>query len=145
MKKIAIVLSLLFLATSCNREVPKPDHLISEGKMRLILADIYIYRQSNMVVPNARNVKYDQINMAILQKHNVSLDEFKESYDYYVINNFAYADMLTEIKDSLQNFLPPVEEDKKGKELEDDSPKPDKNKTRPKNVPMLKDKVQNVK
>ncbi len=100
-------LMLVFIMAACNREVEKPHDLISRGEMKQIVGEIYVYRQTPQVDPSQSAMQnLDEVNMAILQEHNVSLDRFKRSYKYYVLNDAGYGEFLHEVKDSLEGLLP---------------------------------------
>ncbi len=115
-------LMLVFILAACNREVEKPHDLISRGEMKQIVGEIYVYRQTPQVDPKQSAMQnLDEVNMAVLQEHNVSLDQFKRSYKYYVLENKGYGEFLHEVKDSLEGLLP---KEALKQEKQQDKPKP---------------------
>ena len=44
--------------------------------------------------------------MSILKKHNIPIEQFKSSMEYYMVENTDYENILKEIQDSLRQLLP---------------------------------------
>ena len=106
MKKLVIYILMFFSFLACNKEMEKPEDLIPRETMVSILKDIYVFKQ----VKNYRVSKdlpaEEQANIEVLRKHNVSLDQFRRSYQYYIIDNAAYDVLLDEVKKELEEELP---------------------------------------
>ncbi|MXV37622.1 DUF4296 domain-containing protein [Flavobacteriaceae bacterium Ap0902] len=97
-----ILLSIILVLTSCNEEVEKPDSLIPKEEMKAILKDIYIYRNLNEVsLAKEDKINLDDVNLAVLKKHDQTFASFIESYKYYVIAHASFDEMLVEIKDEI--------------------------------------------
>ncbi|MDG4945668.1 DUF4296 domain-containing protein [Weeksellaceae bacterium KMM 9713] len=107
MKKLIIYSLMFFAFLACNKEMEKPKDLILRETMVSILKDVYVFKQ----VKNYRVAKdlpaEEEANVEVLRKHNVSLDQFKRSYQYYIIDNAAYDVLLDEVKKELEAELPP--------------------------------------
>lgn len=122
----AITFFSLFL--SCNQEIDKPDNLLGKAQMKGILQDIYLYKQiPKTKLLKDKKVTYNEINLSILKKHKVSLEQFQASLQYYVINDAAYDEILTEIKEDFERHLPQEE-----KEMIEDKNPTSKSKEAPK-------------
>lgn len=102
----ALVLIILgFIA--CERPyVEKPSHLISKSDMIEILEDLYLTQQmvnsspsksGNNILDIANNAKY------ILDEHEVSPQEFEDSYKYYFTQPSVYQKMLDKVKNNLKD------------------------------------------
>lgn len=83
-----LILNLLFVA-SCDRQLkrfPKPDRLIEQDKMVLILHDLmvlegHIQSQYPEVTQFQRSMK--KSGEQLLKKYKISPEEFDASMDYY--------------------------------------------------------------
>lgn len=109
MKNWLICIGAFLVFLSCNHELKKPDDLIPEKKMKAIIKDIYLYKQvrnyrlaPNLPIP-------PKTNLALLKKHGVTLEQFQDSYQYYIIDNAAYDEFLEEIRLELEAELPEEE------------------------------------
>lgn len=103
------LLIVFFLIFSCNTEVSKPDNLISKNKLKLVIKDIYLYRQLGSISPSREVPDMVEINNAILQKHGISEEDFESSFRYYVIDGASYGDFLEEVKKELEKEMPLTE------------------------------------
>ena len=110
---------LIFSFLACNQEMEKPKDLIPRAKMISILKDIYLFKQvkNYRLEPNLPDTPH--ANLAILRDHNVSLEQFQRSYQYYIIDDAAYDEILEEIKEEIYSELPPgeIDNDKEGVKL----------------------------
>lgn len=106
MKKLVIYTLMFFTFLACNKEMEKPEDLIPRETMVSILKDVYVFKQ----VKNYRVSKdlpaEEEANIEVLRKHDVSLDQFQRSYQYYIIDNAAYDVLLDEVKKELEGELP---------------------------------------
>ena len=106
MKKLVIYTLMFFTFLACNKEMEKPEDLIPREIMVSILKDVYVFKQ----VKNYRVSKdlpaEEEANIEVLRKHDVSLDQFQRSYQYYIIDNAAYDVLLDEVKKELEGELP---------------------------------------
>lgn len=106
--RILLIFGMMLLGLlSCNKEIEKPKDLIPRKEMKSILKEIYLFKQ----VKNYRIEKdlpdFPKANLAILSEHNVTLEQFQNSYKYYIIDNAAYDKLLEEIKKEMKAELPP--------------------------------------
>lgn len=110
---IFLVLSIL----SCTHTVERPENLISEDQMVRILSDIYIHQQSSYLL-EVENSKPDfaKIDVAIIESHGVKIQDFENSYKYYVLSPETYNDLLTKVRDNLEQKLPKEEQIKRKEE-----------------------------
>jgi hypothetical protein len=81
------LLLLFTLSCSTEEEIPKPENLIPEGQMANILKDICKIEarfQRRLSIKSTTNSElvYHNYNV-IFEEHNVSLTDFKNSYEYY--------------------------------------------------------------
>ena len=129
---IVIFISIIFII-SCNDEIKKPENLIERDEMKAIIKDIYLYRQ----VKNHRIINkmpdFPEMNLAVLDKHGVTLDQFKESYQFYIVDQAKYDEFLLEIKEELEAELPDAAQEKLSKKdsLVKDNKKSRENKVKP--------------
>lgn len=106
MKRFVSILSVFVLLSACNHELEKPSGLIPEDDMKEIVKEIYLYKQvrNYRLAPSLPSAA--DTNLAILDKHGYTLQQFKDSYQYYLIDNAGYDEFLEDIKKDLQRELP---------------------------------------
>lgn len=105
MKKIFVLVLMIVGLTACERPyVDKPSNLISKSDMIEILEELYLTQQMVNSSPstNGNNIK-DIANNAkyILEEHEVSTQDFEESYKYYFTQPQEYQKMLDKVKKKL--------------------------------------------
>ena len=105
MKKVILFLFTL-LVVSCNKEIEKPDNLMRRDVFKSVLAEMYVYKQAPTATNNMPYVEQNKISMSILKKHNIPIEQFKSSMEYYMVENTDYENILKEIQDSLRQLLP---------------------------------------
>lgn len=106
MRAIFVCLLLVFISISCFSEIDKPHDLIERNKMKAIVSDIYYQRALKAAQFQVDSISFQELNRAILQKHEVSLQQFENSMHYYTIKESGYDLFLSEIKDSIQQLVP---------------------------------------
>lgn len=112
MRKLFFIFSIVIF--SCTQNVQKPKNLISEEKMIEVLKDIYIHQQpSYMTETGGKPLDYARLNLSLLDKHDLKLEDFEKSYEYYILNPDIYEAMLVEIRTQLESQLPEEERIKK--------------------------------
>jgi len=85
--RIFIFLIIISIGFSCNNQNKKPDMLIQQTEMSLILTDLtlleatYNTRLIRIADKTERMLKYSE---EILDRHNVSKENFDISYEYYM-------------------------------------------------------------
>ncbi|MDO5656218.1 MAG: DUF4296 domain-containing protein [Flavobacteriaceae bacterium] len=106
MNRLIGLIFVFSMVLACNHELNKPADLIPEKQMKEIIKEIYLYKQvRNYNLANDLPAAA-KTNLAILNRHGVSLDQFKSSYQYYVIDHAAYDKFLEEIQLEIQSEIP---------------------------------------
>ena len=99
---------VLFLALfSFNNSAEKPKNLISKEKLSEVIADFAIYEQAYVIQPK---MNLEDANLFVLKKYNISARDFKDSYNYYILDSKS----LNEIYDNAKKII--WEKDPKMKE-----------------------------
>lgn len=80
--RIFLLFVMLFLQFSCQQLTEKPKNLISKNQMSEIVADLALNDQA-MNFNNEANIEAG--TRFILQKHQVSAQDFTDSYKYYIV------------------------------------------------------------
>lgn len=105
MKKSLLIFLASLLLQACTSPIePAPADLISEKKMTTILVDIHIAesRIENMGLPyDTGAIYYQKLQLEVLKKHQVSLQKFTKSYDYYITNVSELDKIYEKVVDSL--------------------------------------------
>lgn len=81
----------------CNQEIKKPKNLIPQDKMAQIIKDFYIYKNLQPL-SKFQYEEFHQVNAKILDKHSVTYEDFKKSYQYYLIEDQKYKAILEQIE-----------------------------------------------
>ncbi len=89
MKKLIVACSLLFTITSCynvNESMQEvPENLITKDKLITVMTDIQLV-EAGLAVGENRNFRYDlkpKYYKVVLDTHNISLLQLKQSINYY--------------------------------------------------------------
>jgi len=102
----AILALILFLFISCSQKKleSKPSGLLSKDKMTDVLVDIHLAEGA----ADNRKLKSGQIDLMmttrykeLFQKHEITYEEFKVSYDYYMNHAEELAEIYTEVVNKL--------------------------------------------
>ncbi|MBF0596914.1 DUF4296 domain-containing protein [Faecalibacter rhinopitheci] len=107
MRKIFYIFIVSISLSSCSRPyIDTPDNLISKSDMVDILVDIYKSQQminntqsSNQILSIAEGTLY------IFENHDVTRQEFEESYKYYFTQPRVYQKILDQVRDDLYDQL----------------------------------------
>lgn len=92
---------------SCTHIVEEPENLISEDKMADVLTEIYLHQQASYLNASAgKPLDYARLNLSLLEQQGVKLQDFEESYEYYVLNPDLYESILLNVRNKLENKLP---------------------------------------
>lgn len=107
----------VFFVFSCTQTVEQPENLIEKDKMAEILSDVYLHQQSSYLT-EIKNTQPDfaQIDAYLIEKHGATVKEFEESYKFYVLTPEKYNDLLTRVRDILEQKLPEKERLKREEE-----------------------------
>lgn len=109
MKKILCLISLL-LVFSCAENSKRPDVLLSENQMAEVLTELYTIQQSHYLSElNQADIDISKMDVGVLQKHGTTAEEFKENYHYYYLQPDKFKDILTRVRDNLEEMLPEKE------------------------------------
>lgn len=99
MKRLFCIL-FCFSLLSCGTEQPEtPENLLSQAQMVQILADIHTAEaqiESQVVYPDTAIMVFNQQEKAIFEKHEVTEQQFRDTYNYYQ-ENLKQMDALYEI------------------------------------------------
>jgi hypothetical protein len=116
MKRILIFISL-FIFFSCTQTAKEPENLVGEDKMAEILSEIYFYQQSSYLSElKDKKPDYAKIDVHLIEKYGVTVQQFEDSYRYYVLIPEKYNEVLLKVRDKLENQLP---ENERKKRIED--------------------------
>ena len=101
-----IVLSAGFF--SCNeKDIPKPDHLISKKKMTHMLADIHLakaYKQREYNVIDSLQLSSTDLYYSVLAKYNIPDSVFTRSVIYYSSHPKMYEKMYNDVINILKEM-----------------------------------------
>jgi hypothetical protein len=110
MNKVILLLFISFFLACSNSFIKKPNDLIPEDKMELILKDVFLLNSGkvyNKKLFTENNISF-QAN--ILNKHTVDSLQFVESNKYYTYNQDKYLEMLKRIKVDLERERDSIKE-----------------------------------
>ena len=113
MKRILILFFILIIS-ACTKNAEQPENLVSEGKMAGIIAEIYLYQQSGYL-QEIKNSQPDfaKIDAGLIKKHGVEIQDFEESYRFYVLHPDQYNKIMKQVRDILEKQLPEKERQKR--------------------------------
>lgn len=75
------------LLSACENSIKKPDNLIPEEEMALILADVMLLEatyNTKLIRVENKNELMRKFSAEILANHDVTKEAFDASYEYYV-------------------------------------------------------------
>lgn len=82
--KNVIFVFLSFLMFSCVNPIDKPKNLIDENTMAELVAELAINEQMGLASPDFQP---DNQTRYLFQQRQITVQNFKDSYTYYVSNN----------------------------------------------------------
>lgn len=105
-KRFFIILSILFLATSCYKydKPKKPQNLISKDKMVEVILDIRLISSANGRNKSILEKQNLTEKRFIYKKHNIDSIQFAESNAYYSYFVEDYNEIYGKVKDSLEDL-----------------------------------------
>lgn len=119
MKKILLLFFGFLITVSCNKTVTKPANLLPKEKMVEILADVYLHQQQTYLIEaKDDNLDFSKLDAQLIQKHNSNVKDFKESFQYYVLQPEVYSEILLSVRDKLEERLPEDQRHKRREERE---------------------------
>jgi hypothetical protein len=102
MKKFSYFLILILLILSCDKHfVTKPENLIDEDKMILILYDMAVIEAIKVQNPNNLTIIGVDENNYILKKYKIDSLQFSNSNKYYASDLENYSKMYEKIENRL--------------------------------------------
>ncbi|MHC2992977.1 hypothetical protein OB13_15825 [Pontibacter sp. HJ8] len=88
------------LLLGCQKQTTQaPDNLVPQETMVQILADVHIAEaliENRVIYPDTALMTYNQQQQRILASHNVSEEDFRKTYNYY-LENLTLMDKLYEV------------------------------------------------
>ncbi|WP_266205445.1 DUF4296 domain-containing protein [Pontibacter kalidii] len=99
MKRLFSILFCLSLLGCQPQDNQKPKDMIPQEKLVRILADIHTAEaliESSVIYPDTALMTYNQEQEKILEQYNVTQEQFKDTYNYY-LRNLREMDVLYEI------------------------------------------------
>ncbi|WP_276495783.1 DUF4296 domain-containing protein [Pontibacter litorisediminis] len=89
MKRLFSILFCVSLLGCQSQSGEKPKDMIPQEEMVRILADIHTVEamiESNVTYPDTAMMTYNKEQEKILEQHNVTPEQFKSTYNYYLEN-----------------------------------------------------------
>ena len=106
-------LSILLLLFACSPQKAKaPDHLLSQTQMSDIIAEMHLADAiaSGTKAGNVDSVNQEAIslNAFVLEKHQITHEQFMESFDFYrqnpILMDSVYAEVITKLSSQEMEF-----------------------------------------
>ena len=98
---------LLLIVFACQEQVPAPSGLLSKDKMAAVMADFAIYSDAYNI---DRNVNMDDIGHYILQHEDITVKQFSDSYQYYLVRAGRLNDIYERAKKIILKKDPALKE-----------------------------------
>mgnify|MGYP001313583371 FL=1 len=114
MKKLISLVFIIILTVGCHKIVEKPKNLVSQEKMTEVLVQIYLHQQPTYMnqIPSVEWNPTEK-DIQIIQNHGLKVDDFTDSYRYYVVKPEIFSAILLEVRNDLENMLPEEERQKR--------------------------------
>lgn len=114
MKKLISLVFIIILSVGCHKIVEKPKNLVSQEKMTEVLVQIYLHQQPTYMnqIPSVEWNPTEK-DIQIIQNHGLKVDDFTDSYRYYVLKPEIFSAILLEVRNDLENMLPEEERQKR--------------------------------
>lgn len=114
MKKFLVFIVLAISSIGCHENVEKPKDLISEKDIVETLVDIYLHQQPSYMneIPSIE-WNPSETDAQIIKNHGFEIENFKESYRYYVLHPEIFTQILIDVRKQLEDMLPEEERDKR--------------------------------
>lgn len=114
MKKLISLVFIIILLVGCHKIVEKPKNLVSQEKMTEVLVQIYLHQQPTYMnqIPSVEWNPTEK-DIQIIQNHGLKVDDFTDSYRYYVVKPEIFSAILLEVRNELENMLPEEERQKR--------------------------------
>ncbi len=114
MKKLISLVFIIILSVGCHKIVEKPKNLVSQEKMTEVLVQIYLHQQPTYMnqIPSVEWNPTEK-DIQIIQNQGLKVDDFTDSYRYYVVKPEVFSAILLEVRNELENMLPEEERQKR--------------------------------
>lgn len=114
MKKLISLVFIIILSVGCHKIVEKPKNLVSQEKMTEVLVQIYLHQQPTYMnqIPSVEWNPTEK-DIQIIQNHGLKVDDFTDSYRYYIVKPEIFSAILLEVRNELENMLPEEERQKR--------------------------------
>ncbi|MEQ9299171.1 MAG: DUF4296 domain-containing protein [Cyclobacteriaceae bacterium] len=99
-----LVVVLLVTLSSCKREVTAPENLLDKTRMVDVLIDIHLLEaklDALSVDKDSSTVLYRAYEQQIFEKHQISSDLYRESYQWHFNHLHSLNDIYSIVVDSL--------------------------------------------
>jgi hypothetical protein len=108
MKKIFLIFLLFTILISCTSEeksISIPETTLSKEKMVSVMLDIHISEATMNMTPINRNASDRPVpGIDVLQKNNISKEQFDESFIFYTKHPVLLNEIYDEVMDSLSKM-----------------------------------------
>lgn len=104
---ICIMIAVLSLGSCKEKDIQKPDHLISKNKMVHMLADVHLAKacfQHQYNLPDSLRLSSTDLYYSVLAKYNVPDSIFTRSLIYYSSNPKLYEKMYNDVINILKEM-----------------------------------------
>lgn len=107
MKNAILLFSLSVLSISCFHTSEKPKNLVEKSQMVSTLVEIYLHQQTSYMneLPSAEWNPTEN-DAYLINQQGLEIEQFKESYRYYVLRPEEFTEILQGIRSELENKLP---------------------------------------
>lgn len=105
-----LIFVLLFSSCQSVEEPQKPDDLIPEDKLVVVLTDLAILNSAKNF--NRRRLEETGIfpDTYLYEKHDIDSAGLAQSMEYYAKKNEGFEDIFTQVKDNLEEMQTELEE-----------------------------------
>ena len=104
MKNLFLLLSVILLTTACSENADKPENVLSEEELVRIMADMQLaeakVKNLRVSTDSARQL-FSIYELQIFEEWDVTAEQYKESYEYYLSNYELMSDIHTALIDTL--------------------------------------------
>lgn len=123
--KLLFIAIIVFAAACKEKDPPKPEGLLSEEKFSAVMVEVQFAEaldlQRKQIDKDSSETIFSYYK-EIFKRHNISLDEFVNTYDYYIDKPDEMGKIYEQVLDSLNkldaelkiNFAPRFKDDTLG-------------------------------
>jgi hypothetical protein len=103
---LSLLLSLLFVSCKSNKDAT-PSDVLSKDKMVDVLVDVHL-AEASLGLERISGPRLDQLTAkkydSVFMKHQITYEQFKTSYEYYVEHPVVLDDMYQEVINHLSTM-----------------------------------------